>query len=157
MPKVIKRIWDVIVGLAMLAVAVVIQGIMLLLLSWAVLGVADLAGATLSNAVFYGIVIAMLVVFNVVAFWVYLRRLHRAGFDKGDRMITGIGGPKTTSATCVIFLVPRAVMRILIGRERRVEAAKGAETPAEPAGSRSQAGSVGHDAWSTKGPGHGSD
>lgn len=118
MAKVIGRVWDVIVGLVMLIAAAALQAIFLTLLVFAVAGVLQCANVKTGNALLSGIAIAVFAGFNAASCWVYFRRLRRTGFDRGDARVEGIGGPRSTSATGIIFLVPRALSRMALGSER---------------------------------------
>jgi hypothetical protein len=112
------RFMDVIVGVGMLIGAIILQAIFLTIFALAVFGVAQLANIKLGDLATTIILIAMFVAANVASFIGYRRRLCLYGYDPSDAKVDGTGGPKTTSATNVVYLAPRAIARIFIGSER---------------------------------------
>ncbi len=103
--KLIRRFFNVIVGIVFIAVSLCLQSIFFVLLMVTVVAGLGAAGLKIESVTLQWLIFALLLLsFNAIACWEYFKK-HRAQ--------TGLG--RTSSA---IFMVPRALDLIWNGSER---------------------------------------
>lgn len=122
----VKRIYDVIVGVVMIAVGGAFQLVFLVLLWMGIIGILEWRGIKVeSEALHWVILIGLVLIFNGIAFWEYFRRRRMAHMGRPVRAVAdAVVGVSSTTVAHIIFLIPRAIDRIFTGRERLIETPK---------------------------------
>ncbi len=120
------RLWSVVVGLIMISLSLLVQLPIFMMLS------AILVPLVLPNAnLWYGI-LAFFILFNGVCFYEYFRKRRVATLGGAVHKLAGVIQPRSSHLVMVLFLVPRGIDRIVMGRELT------GKQPAEPILMRTQ-------------------
>lgn len=123
--RLIGRVWDVCVGLVMIALSACVQFIFLNMLMFVVYAIMNPyeTSELASNPYFHwGCVALFALLFNGIACFEYFRRQRMAqlggpGMRAGIHALKAVAKPDSGHIAWSIFLVPRGIDRIVFGKE----------------------------------------
>ena len=105
MKKILQRILDSVVAVAMIGLSLVLQAFFFLFLGFGIIGISEVAGYPINSDIILGVIIGILfIIFNSLACYVYFKQ---------NRANVGIG-----KASSSFFYIPRAIDTIVCGSQR---------------------------------------